>query len=86
MNCIQSQFHADFSKIHANFSKIFNFQVDIPLLNFEFLFLTFRKLRGRKFFKTSFYSSVFDTEKHGHKDFAKFQLFGFLGIKSEMNH
>ena len=30
-------------------------------------------------------SAVFDTEKYDHEIFPKFELFGFLGIKSEIS-
>ena len=33
---------------------------------------------GKKRIKISFFESVFDTEKYGHKIFPKFELFGFF--------
>ena len=54
---------------------------DIYLKNGKFwknLSKTFRKLRGQKKIKISFFLSVFDTEKYGHKIFPKFELFGFF--------
>ena len=60
------------------FFKFCIFQVNIQLLNFEFNFAIFRKLRGRKKIKISFFGSVFDTEKYDYKIFPKFELFGFF--------
>ena len=43
-----------------------------------FSFRGFPKIAWAKNFEISFCGSVFDTEKHGHKIFQKFELFGFL--------
>ena len=60
------------------FQNFWIFQVNSPLLNFQFFFYNFSKIAWAKNFEILFYGSVFDTEKHGHKIFQKFEFFGFL--------
>ena len=74
---MQSQFYADYNE-KKNFSKILIFSGTLPTLKFWVFFNNFCKIAWAKNFEISFYGSVFDTEKHGHKIFPKFELFGFL--------
>ena len=61
---------ADFDVNAFFFSKFFNFQVNMPLLNFEFKQLI-ENCVGRKIQNFVFWFSFFDTYKYGNKIFQK---------------
>ena len=80
-----SKFYADFEKKWF-FSKFLIFQVLIPLLNFEFNFAFFRKLRRRKKSKFRFLGQFLTLKNMVTKFFRNSNFSDFLGIKSEINH
>ena len=84
VGCPESQFYADYDE-KISFPKFLIFQVNSPLLNFEFFLTIFPKLRGRKISKFRFMGQFLTLKNMVTKFFQNSNFSDFLGIKSEIS-
>ena len=85
MGCLQSQFYADYDE-KISFPKFWVFQVNIPILSFDFFFSNFSKIAWAKISKFRFIGQFLTLKNMVTKFFQNSNFSDFLGIKSEISH